>query len=453
MKTRMRKIGALVISFAMLFALGSTVMAADDGDLAGDGVVGDFTTPDTPTVYNDVVFMYKEITAYNPETCTVNAPTITYNYTIGAGEAGKDIYDIKSAHNPEASVHATTKAGVGTPAISGSVDGTTFTAGQLVFTPSVKFDADADGEKNAYQLKLDFSSIDFTAAPATGAGVYRYVITETTDVTKANAGIKDGDISDTRYMDVYVDGNGDIYGYVCFQNNNSIDAQDGATTNTVTEAAKTEGFVATTAGGTDGATAQTADAYYTFNFDLTKELENDTYSQGHEFPFTITLANSSVTANVLPIVSTSGTGTVTQAALTPAPITGTWTPTISDGGVVSYVGIPCGTTVTIYETNDVTGVTYASVSTNADTNAAALNIYTGENSNNAIITCGQTALTAAAENHTASGAGAVTFTNSLKQISPTGVIVRYAPYILLLGAGAALFILSRHWKKKEETEA
>ena len=46
----------------------------------------------------------------------------------------------------------------------------------------------------------------------------------------------------------------------------------------------------------------------------------------------------------------------------------------------------------------------------------------------------------------------VEFENVLQMISPTGVIVRSAPYILLLGTGVALFVLSRSFKKKEEKD-
>ncbi len=447
---KLTKLTALLLAILMIGLTGAAYAASTDGDLANDGVVGDFTTADTPNFEGATVIMYKEITAYNPETCEVNAPTVTYSYTIGAGAADKDIYDAKAAHDPEANAHVKTKAGVGSPTISGSVDGTTWTSGELALTPSVQLNASSAGKKNTFKLKVDFSSINFATA-GSGAGVYRYVITESC-TTKAAAGIKDGEISETRYMDVYVDGAGKVYGYVCFQNNNSIDARDGATENTVTQAAKTEGFVATTAGGTDGATAQSADAYYTFNFEVSKKVENDAYavSTKHEFPFNITLANTSVTAAVLPVMTI--TGNATQTALSAGAIAQAWTPTIADGAVISYVGIPCGTTVTIYETNDVTGVTYASVSAKADTNAEAKNIETGANSNNAVINCGATALAAATENHTDTGAGTVTFTNTLLQISPTGLVMRFAPYALMLIGGIALLVIAMKHRKHNEEE-
>ncbi len=425
--TTLKKFGALFVSGVMVLAMSATAFAAADMDGEG-GVIGEFTTPDQATVQDTSVIIYKEITAYNPETCTVNAPTITYSYSIAAGSAGKDIYDVSSAHSPAANVHATTKAGIGSPTITSSV----------VLDPTVPLNASSAGEKNTFQLTINFEGV-FTGA---AAGVYRYVITETcSDAAKTAAGIADGSITNTRYMDVYVDGSGRIYGYVCFAYDNNIDARDSAAAaDTVDKAFKTEGFVA----GTDTASgsAVTADSYYTFNFTLSKTLVNDAFSTSHEFPFTVTLANSTVTAAVLPIMTTSGNAH--QTALTAGAIAGTWSPTIADGGEISYVGIPCGTTVTINETNDVTGVTYSSVSAGADTNAAVKNIFTSELSNDAVINCGATACAAAAENHD------VVFTNTLLQISPTGIALRFTPFAIMLTAGVFFVVLAKKSRREDE---
>jgi hypothetical protein len=480
-----KKFSAVALALVMVLALGATAFAEDaDGDLTDDGIVGDFTTKDTTREdeFTDAVIMYKEITAFNPETSTVKAPTITYTYTIAAGEAGKDIYDAKDKHTPEGNAHVQTKAGIGAPAISGSVDNkATWTSGTLQLTTAVELTASSgNGTKNSFPLKVDFTGIDFNpgtlptgkTASDFGAGVYRYVITEGVsapstgaDVAakKALAGIKDGTISDTRYLDVYVNGDGKIYGWVCFAYNNSIDARDAETAeanNVVAKAYKTEGFVA----GTDSSTnaAVTADQYYTFNFELTKVVEKDNYSattNPHQFPFTITLANTAVTANVLPIMTftddvtaneptynTSATK-VTQTALTAGAIAGEWKPTIAHHAAVKYVGIPCGTTVTIKEQNDVSSVTYSAAITHADTNGATKSIFTDEYSSDAVIRT--TALENPEKNYTKSGTGgAVTFTNTMLEISPTGVALRYAPYLAMLGAGVVALPLTL--RKKEE---
>ena len=453
MKRTLRKTCALIISMVMLLAIGGTVMA--DADMDGEGgVIGEFTTPDVATTQDKTVKIYKEITAYNPETCEVNAPAITFTYTITHDTtlAGADIWDASSHHDPAANVNAKTKEGVGTPTITGTA------AGVLALVPGTdKLDASVNGTANRFPLTIDFSGVDFTTAPGTGAGVYRYQIDETTTETTKNAsGIKEGEVANTLFIDVYVNGAGDVYGYVLFTNRTgAIDARTDDDAAAAASAGKTEGFVGAEGDGQayDPAVAtSTADKYYTFNLEVEKEVVNDTYTQNnhHEFPFTITLANTAVTANVLPIMTVGQYAT--QTALTAGPIAGTWLPTIGHTGKITYVGIPTGTTVTIKETNDVTGVTYESHSTNADTEAASKDIATGVDSNTATVNCGATALSAATENHTTTASKQVKFTNTLKQISPTGIIIRSAPYLLLFAVGAVLFILIRHGKKNAKTE-
>jgi len=482
-----KKLSAVALALVMVMALCVPAFAEEtpkNGDLKDDGIVGDFTAKDTPTpeeFTDDYVIMYKEITAFNPETSTVNAPTITYSYSIATGSADKDIYDAKDKHDPAGNAHVKTKAGVGSPTITGSLDGINYgTNNTLAFTPTVQLTASSTGTANKFKLKVDFSSINFKT-DGTGAGVYRYVITEHVDsstttaadtTAKNAAGIKEGDITNIRYMDVYVNGDGEIYGWVCFAYDNSIDARDAVdgsdpaipvANNVVDKAFKTEGFVA----GTDTNTSATvtADAYYTFNFELTKVVEKDTYTattQPHKFPFTITLANTDVTANVLPIMTftddltatsnptyvDSGASKVTQTELSAAPIAGTWSPKIAHNAAVKYVGIPCGTTVTIKEQNDVSSVTYSAKIENADTNGATTSIFTNDDSNDAVITT--TALELPTSNHTKTGGGAVTFTNTLLEISPTGVALRYAPYLAMMGAGIVALPLSL--RKKEELD-
>ncbi len=456
-----KRISALVLALIMVLALTATALA-DDATMAGqEGVIGEFTTPDTPVTQTDTVVIYKEITAYNPEACTVNAPTVTYNYTIGAATVatGTTVTDNASHHaqinSTNVNAQVAVKAGVGTPTITGTA------AGVLAITPANQLSASQYGTANRFNLTVDFSSIDW-ATTGTGAGVYRYVITETTNATDKNAaGIAEGTIAKTLYMDVYVDGSGNIYGYTLFSNNSSIDATAGDDA-AKTAAGKTEGFVDDPANTVyTSSNTSAADKYYTFNLTLTKVVANDAYAvtTHHQFPFTVNLDNATVTAAVLPIM-TVGTN-ATQTALTAFVIghndtannsdtSTTWTPTIADNATVTYVGIPCGTTITVKETNDVTGVTYNSVSTNADTNAAAKAINTGDASNVATIDCNATALTAAAENHTAAASKVVTFTNTMIQISPTGVTLRVAPFALMLFAGIALVLITRRRENTEE---
>lgn len=443
MKKGFKKLGAVLLTVAMALTMNLTVFAA--GDMTGEaGVIGEFTTEDQliDPLPGSTVKIFKEITAFNPESCTVNAPTITYNYTIGTGDAGKEITDASSHHaqinGSDVNVKVTTKAGVGTPTITGT------SAGEIALTPTDQLKASVNGTANRFDLVVDFSSINFKT-DGTGAGVYRYVISETTsEATKNLSGIKEGTVANTLYMDVYVNGDGDVYGYVLFTNNDNIDASPDKDSDAATAAGKIEGFVGSAADQTAySSDTSAADKYYTFNLDLKKVVVNDAYatSTKHQFPFTVTLTNSAVTAAVLPKVNINDGTLASQAALSAGAIAGTWSPKIADGGVITYVGIPCGTTIAVYETNDVTGVTYNAAPTNADSAVAAKSIDNGVVSNTATINCGATALQVATENHTATGAGALTFTNTLLQISPTGFVVRFAPYALVLMGGIFLIVL------------
>ena len=46
----------------------------------------------------------------------------------------------------------------------------------------------------------------------------------------------------------------------------------------------------------------------------------------------------------------------------------------------------------------------------------------------------------------------LTINNNLTEISPTGVVLRVAPYVLILGAGLALLLISRRRKTASEEE-
>lgn len=440
----------------MVMAMGTVALAAD---MSGEGgVIGEFVTEDTPATYSTSVKIYKEIAAYNPESVTVNAPTITYNYTIGAANIANNttVTDNSSRHEgTDVTATVAVKAGVGTPTITGTA------AGVLAITPSDQLKASEYGTANRFDLTVDFSSVNW-ATTGTGAGVYRYVINETTtETTKNAAGIAEGSAANELFMDVYVDGSGKIYGYVLFTNNTSIDgsaSEDSA----ATTAGKVEGFVDDNEKDHVYTSSEesTADKYYTFNVEVSKDVQNDAYavSTNHQFPFDFTFANSDVTAAVLPKVSHTGTATytapTTAAAITSFSFDGTEdTPTnnlnIADAAVVSIVGIPSGTTVTIKEKNDVPGVTYTSVSEGAaETNAATKSLNTGDASNEAIIN-GTSHITRATKNYTGTD-NMVLFTNTLLQISPTGVVLRVAPYILMLSAGIMLFVLSR--KRRSSVE-
>ena len=137
---------------------------------------------------------------------------------------------------------------------------------------------------------------------------------------------------------------------------------------------------------------------------------------------------------------------------------------VKKGANIVYKGIPAGVDVDVYETNDVNGVTYtvdtyvndaASVKTdNVDwttTPTEAIAQATTKNSYESI------KATVDTDKYTDTAAGTtakqtLAITNTLLLISPTGVVMRVAPYALILGAGLMLLLISRKRKVAIEEE-
>jgi len=455
MKQTLKKIGALIVSVAVVMSLSSTLFAAGEAELTG-GEVGGYTTPDTPVSQSKKVKIAKEITAYNVDENEVNAPTITYTYSIAGDTNGYTVTDETTDHDSGVAITKATLEGIVT-----NVTMTGTATNEISWTPAETLNTEKTGKENYKYLTIDFTNVVFTEP-----GVYRYVLTEDlkSGFTYANTGVTettDPTGGHTRYLDVYVrrsdtftDGSlatdWDIYGYVCTYDNEDIDPTNDTD---VKGAVKTNGFVA----ATNDNTAIKADSYYTFNVTVSKTLTGDAYSASHKFPIQVDYTNANVTQNVKLIAEIAVPGKVTDYAhdaLAASSLDGLVK--ISDGGSVKYIGIPCGTRVDVYETNDVTGTIYRTTVKVDGTAGTAKDItststpgdfvaYTAQdyNSNLGTIT------TTANQNDDATDLHTVEINNVLQLISPTGIIVRSAPYILLFGAAAALFVVSRRWKKKE----
>lgn len=448
MRNTMKKIGAIALALVLVFSL--SVSAFAEATLDTNGEQGAFQTPDKPLNQSKTLIIEKELKVYNLDETKVYAPTITYNYAIAPAPvaAGTTVTDNANKHTANQSLTVPVKAGIGN--LSASVS----------WTNADVLDADTAGAKNVKDLSIDFSSIVFT-----GAGVYRYVITETLadGFSYANTGVTETTGAHTRYIDVYVkpadsftDGSTaadwDIYGFTCFCNNTSITDADKATV-----AMKTTGFV----DGGEGNSAFLADQFYTYNLTISKTVVNDNYAKAtHQFPFTVIFTNGDVTKNIL--LKTTETGTVTDFPHEAGAPTWSGVAKLKSEGSIKYIGIPMGTDVEVYETNDVTGTTYQVLTTR--TNA------TTETATDNMVLDGATPTTAVAQAATKNvyestktvidttknadddNEHSVAITNTLLTISPTGVVLRVAPYALMLGAGLFFIVLSKR-RKAEPDEA
>ncbi len=462
------KIGALLLAVIMIMAMSTTAFAATTLDANGEQ--GAFTNPDTPVSQSKTLVLSKEITAYNSDETTINAPTISYTYTIGAATVSS--YTVTDNANKHASgvgaVTVPVKAGVGTPTIANS--------GVVAWTTADSLTAANAGAANKKDISIDFSSVVFT-----GAGVYRYVINEalTSGYTYASSGVtetlynngtSDVAASHSRYIDVYVRpvttgfaggtvaADWDIYGYTCFYNND--DAITDA--NKTTDAVKTTSFVA---GTTNGTTAVKADSYYTFNLTLSKTVVNDAYGASTvSFPFTVLFTNATVTKNI-DIIGDVENATVTGWT---DPAAGALSSTngvalIKSGGQIKYIGIPNGTSVEVYETNTATGVIYqvaTAVTTSTTTTNTDNSVNWGSAPGSAVAQSNpkETYQSTKATISTTADADddndyTVAITNTLLTISPTGVTLRIAPYAIMLFVGIALFVITRRRREEDAAEA
>ena len=451
----MKKLVSLILAIMMIAAVGAA-WAAGEATLT-NGEVGGFYKDhvDSPQNQSKSVILKKEITAYNLETRTINAPTITYNYAIEAGPAGTSITDQTQDHTASVAVTAPTKAGVGSPTITSS----------LSWTTAETLNASTNGTANTKDIVVNFSSVVFE-----GAGVYRYKITETPHHgvdSYDKTGVTEGNTNHVRFLDVYVKPSSafaplsdtktayipedwDIYGYVCID-----DGTTGATAVTPSTT-KTNGFVDSDTNTGDA--VSTADKYYTYNLTISKTVQNDAYAAStHKFPFTVIFTNADITQNILLITDESGS--VIDFAHTAGIPTWSGHADLLSGGSIKYVGIPMGTDVEVYETNDLAGTTYTvtTTRTNATTATATENAIT---SGTTITTTTQANPKPAYQStktviDTTKDADddnthSVAITNTLLNISPTGYVSRFAPYALILIGGIALLIIAKKRKHTEE---
>ncbi len=426
MKRGFKKLGAVLLTVAMAFAMNSTVFAAN----LTNGEVGGYTSPDSPTVQDNSINIVKEIVAYNPNGTTVNAPIVTYTYEVTpATVAGLSVTDDTSDHDPAVAVTAPVNQGITTGLVvtgtaAGSAGNDTKAEGTLVFTNSSTFATALAGQTNSYDINLDFENVAFTQP-----GVYRYQIVETTSATLSDVAIQAGSAK-TRFLDVYVDSNLKIYGYVCMATNDSV----------TPSTAKTNGFVASSNG---------ADSYYTYDLTLSKTVNNDAYGKANTaFPFTVIFNNTPNYSAAFAIGETAGTG---STGITPAAgAAPAWkgVAEVKDGGAITYTGIPAGVDVDVYETNIVTGATYSvSTSVNGGTPVVDGTVVWGTKPTTAVAqttkadyestkaTVDTSVNTAVTANQT------FAIINTLLLISPTGFIVRFAPYMLVLMGGLFLIVL------------
>ena len=462
MKT-LKKIAGITLATLMIAGIAGSAFAEEAPNTFTAGV-SEHETLGTK-IGNSISFQ-KELVIYNTSEAgvTVHEPNVTYTYSIApvdanaAAEAKLDNVTVTDREED----HEESKTAVTAVVYNGVVKAVNFTTYEAEFSSEFKIEnVNTAGAVASRTLTLDFNPSVFSHA-----GIYRYLITETEDSTlsRANAGVthntdeNEGAVYQaTRILDVYVRDEYDndnntstrvIYGYVMFEG--------GAGTSITPATAKSNGYVQKEAGSNED-----VDYYNTYNLKVEKKITGTLANANNEFPFQVVfngVNNSSAAIDyiwnkdgmtqdaVLATISkdkaesTIGTLAETGSVLK-----------LDDEDFVTFYGIPAGTTATVNEFNNTYDVYSAAVAADKENNKA----FTYDKENVASMTAAK-ATEAISNNTTKEAIGTadstVTFTNNMEVISPTGVVMRFAPYALILAAGMVLMVVAMKRKVKREDD-
>lgn len=437
----MKKLTALLLALVMVLAMNvSALAAANTQTSTKNSDKGIASTDNTIEIAKELVFK-------NADGGAVREPNINYIYTISSAEPNS------ATVTDAAGITATVKAGV-----IGAVSATTST---VAFSDETTQTASATGEAVTKYASFTFKPEEFKVDGKPTPGIYRYKIAETTSVKKNTVGIEQSIAFDAnRYLDVYVRWSDAehttlaIYGYVLYKN-----ATDGSKEviksgeDSIDD--KSEGFVDTTEKVVDPTDPEgglievkSGDVYETENLYIHKTTTGDLADKNNLFPITVNLtAPGSVKAGIKLDVSATGEGTVASTGSDDngAYVT-TWnavTGSVKDGSVVIIKNVPKGATATVVEKNN----TADSYKVKAGTTEGGAELLTEAIVNKGDDTVAfKTAVTLDAKKD-------IYFTNTLGTVSQTGVVLRFAPYAIMLGAGVALFIILKVRKNKAVEEA
>lgn len=405
MRKRIRKSLAITATLAMALCLSVTAAFAAP---IGNGVA---TTSDTQ------ITVPKGITFINEDSVTSYGPGITYSYTVAPATVTEGAMTVKDADGHSTTVHA------------GPAQGLTLASSTLAFPATETNTTSATGIEHTKDIVMNVDLTKFDRA-----GVYRYVLTDTT--AKADlyaAGItRDDNYDTTRFIDVFIkrnaSGNMEVYGYALKVDNSSTDGT--ATPPT----AKDPGYVATS-DAEDGTPAMT-DRYKTYNVTLTKTVAGTLGDFEHQFPFAITVANNNKNYY-------AAKGDINAAKAATADAQTSKNTALKHTETYTLAGLSPHATVAYQETNDTTDlyeVTVAgsssAITVTDDGNkhysvaAGAVSDYDTQNSATTVNAVGAT-----------TNYSAVTYTNTLDEVSPTGFVQHFGMILMVLVAGIAILLI------------
>lgn len=340
---------------------------------------------DTPAnnTNTGAITIEKNLKVTNPTLTSVDGPGASFAYAIAPVA-------------PSAANGGTTITdGTHTATVhQGPANGVALSASSLAFPIGTAVDASASGADNVKSLTATADISKFSAP-----GIYRYEVTETAtlgDCEATNAG------TGKRYIDVYV-----VNGTSGLEFAGLV-MHDGTTAN----------------GAPAQKTTFDAASFETVNVTLQKTVSGNMADRRHEFPFAGTISDHSRYCY-------AKENTAPTAVDADKNATGSFNVNLKDTETFYIAGLSKSATVAYTETND-TNDTYSTSITGGTASAAS------------DVAPGNTKAMAATD---VDNAGAVVFNNAFDSVSPTGVIMRFGPYLAMIIVAAVLFFMRRKAKK------
>lgn len=414
-KTFFRRAAAVAVT-AMIFCVMSVSVSAVG---IGNGTATAGASDDASEVT-----IPKGLTFVNADSVETFGPDIKFLYTVAPVES---VTGENTVVNDNVTV--TVKPGAENGVLfKGETSNTAST--ELLYGKDEKFSTSSEGVEAQKSLTL---VVDVNVVGGGQPGIYRYVITDTTaSADLFNAGIVRPENYDaTRYLDVYIkrttDGGLEVSGYVLREEQTSEN--------------KDNGFVKDETSTTVSTDKNAVDTYTSYNVKITKAVAGDMGDTAHAFPFTASVSNNG-------IQYTAGNADTDAASLSF---------TLKNGESYVLKGLSPKAKVSYTETND-TGESYTvkvEGRTGASAEYAELNYSVDENkytlaeaavTNYDTVNNAQSVSAAA----TLSDRADVKYTNTLTAVSPTGIVLRFAPFILIAVFGVIFFIASRKTGDKKK---
>ena len=445
----MKKLTALLLALVMVLAIGATAFADPTTSNGAKTDVYSGSENANAVISGTTIPLTKSIVLFNTNGSEIREPNIKFTYTVTpvdetAANQGKPLTGVTITDDGSRNDD--------TPVTVNIYDG----VADAFTTPLEITFSENNAKVAAAQAGTELERTDnlvINTGAFDHAGVYRFKITETVqpgDITTVGLDTRDDTAYDpVRFLDVYIK-NGtsglEMYGAVIFKSTTS-EATDPIKGDITPDTEKTTGFGPNNKDGSgsyDYENDKTVDKYHTFNLEVNKTITGGLADLSHDFPFEITLTGNKDAVIKTDYSKTGATYVGTEPTEVPISTTAVvLTPALSNGDSVTITGIPVGTTVLVKETNDTDDEYTPSITTY--TGFTELNL---TESGKLTPKTGTTQLEAATEITSKDAKSVIGLTNTLAEVSPTGVALRFAPYAIMLGAGVALFIILKVRKNK-----